>query len=78
MIAQVCNLKAGKFVHTLGDAHLYINHLEQAKLQLSREVKGLPELKLSSNVENIFDFKYEDIEIVNYESHPAISAPIAV
>ena len=78
MIAQVCNLKAGKFVHTLGDAHLYINHLEQAKLQLSREVMGLPELKLSSNVKNIFDFKFEDIEIVNYESHPAISAPIAV
>jgi thymidylate synthase len=78
MIAQVCNLKAGKFVHTLGDAHLYVNHLEQAKLQLSREIMGLPELKLSSNVENIFDFKYEDIEIVNYESHPAISAPIAV
>ena len=78
MIAQVCNLKAGKFVHTLGDAHLYVNHLEQAKLQLSREVMGLPELKLSSNVDNIFDFKYEDIKIVNYESHPAISAPIAV
>ena len=78
MIAQVCNLKAGKFVHTLGDAHLYINHLEQAKLQLSREVMGLPELKLSSNVNNIFDFKFEDIEIVNYERHPAISAPIAV
>ncbi len=78
MIAQVCNLKAGKFVHTLGDAHLYINHLEQAKLQLSRETMGLPELKLSSNVDNIFDFKFEDIEIINYESHPAISAPIAV
>ena len=78
MIAQVCNLKAGKFVHTLGDAHLYINHLEQAKLQLSREIMVLPELKLSSNVDNIFDFKFEDIEIVNYESHPAISAPIAV
>ena len=78
MIAQVCNLKAGKFVHTLGDAHLYINHLEQAKLQLSREVMGLPELKLSSNVNNIFDFKFEDIELVTYESRPAISAPIAV
>ena len=78
MIAQVCNLKAGKFVHTLGDAHLYVNHLEQAKLQLSREVMGLPELKLSSNVDSIFDFKFEDIEIINYESHPAISAPIAV
>ena len=78
MIAQVCNLKAGKFVHTLGDAHLYVNHLEQAKLQLSREVMGLPKLKLSSNVDSIFDFKFEDIEIINYESHPAISAPIAV
>ena len=78
MIAQVCNLKAGKFVHTLGDAHLYINHLEQAKLQLSREIMGLPELKLSSNVDSIFDFEFEDIEIINYESHPAISAPIAV
>ena len=78
MIAQVCNLKAGKFVHTLGDAHLYVNHLEQAKLQLSREVMGLPELKLNSNVDSIFDFKFEDIEIINYESHPAISAPIAV
>ena len=78
MIAQVCNLKAGKFVHTLGDAHLYINHLEQAKLQLSREVMGLPELKLNSNVDSIFDFKFEDIDIINYESHPAISAPIAV
>ena len=78
MIAQVCNLKAGKFVHTLGDAHLYVNHLEQAKLQLSREAMGLPELKLSSNVDSIFDFKFEDIEIINYESHPAISAPIAV
>ena len=78
MIAQVCNLKAGKFVHTLGDAHLYVNHLEQAKLQLSRKVMGLPELKLSSNVDSIFDFKFEDIEIINYESHPAISAPIAV
>ena len=78
MIAQVCNLKAGKFVHTLGDAHLYVNHLEQAKLQLSREVMGLPELKLNSNVDSIFDFKFEDIDIINYESHPAISAPIAV
>ena len=78
MIAQVCNLKVGKFVHTLGDAHLYVNHLEQAKLQLSREVMGLPELKLNSNVDSIFDFKFEDIEIINYESHPAISAPIAV
>ena len=78
MIAQVCNLKAGKFVHTLGDAHLYLNHLDQAKLQLSRKTMNLPQLKLNQKVCSIFDFKYEDIEILNYESHPGISAPIAV
>ena len=78
MVAHVCNLKAGKFVHTFGDAHLYLNHLDQAKLQLSRDTKTLPQLKLNSEVKNIFDFKFEDIEIVNYESHPSISAPIAV
>ena len=78
MVAHVCNLKAGKFVHTFGDAHLYLNHLDQAKLQLSRDTKILPQLKLNSEVKNIFDFKFEDIEIINYESHPSISAPIAV
>ena len=78
MVAHVCNLKAGKFVHTFGDAHLYLNHLDQAKLQLSRDTKILPRLKLNSEVKNIFDFKFEDIEITNYESHPSISAPIAV
>ena len=78
MVAHVCNLKAGKFVHTFGDAHLYLNHLDQAKLQLSRDTKILPQLKLNSEVKNIFDFKFEDIEISNYESHPSISAPIAV
>ena len=78
MVANVCNLKAGKFVHTFGDAHLYLNHLDQAKLQLSRDTKILPQLKLNSEVKNIFDFKFEDIEIINYESHPSISAPIAV
>ena len=78
MVAHVCNLKAGKFVHTFGDAHLYLNHLDQAKLQLSRDTKMLPKLKLNSEVKNIFDFKFEDIEITNYESHPSISAPIAV
>ena len=78
MVAHVCNLKARKFVHTFGDAHLYLNHLEQAKLQLSRDTKLLPQLKLNSDVKNIFDFKFEDIEITNYESHPSISAPIAV
>ena len=78
MVAHVCNLKAGKFVLTFGDAHLYLNHLDQAKLQLSRDTKILPQLKLNSEVKNIFDFKFEDIEITNYESHPSISAPIAV
>ena len=78
MVAHVCNLKARKFVHTFGDAHLYLNHLDQAKLQLSRDTKMLPQLKLNPEVKNIFDFKFEDIEITNYESHPSISAPIAV
>ena len=78
MVAHVCNLKTGKFVHTFGDAHLYLNHLDQAKLQLSRDTKMLPQLKLNSEIKNIFDFKFEDIEITNYESHPSISAPIAV
>ena len=78
MIAHVCNLKAGKFVHTFGDAHLYLNHLDQAKLQLSREVISLPKLHLNPDIKSVFDFKFEDIEIKNYKSHPAISAPIAV
>jgi thymidylate synthase len=78
MIAQVCNLKVGEFVHTLGDAHLYTNHLDQAKLQLSRNTKNLPVLKINPEIKNLFDFKFEDFEILNYESHPSISAPIAV
>lgn len=78
MIAQVCNLKVGDFVHTLGDAHLYSNHLEQTKLQLSREHRPLPQLKLNPDVKNIFDFKFEDIEIVGYDPHPAIKAEVAV
>ena len=78
MIAQVCNLKVGVFVHTLGDAHLYTNHLDQAKLQLSRDIKNLPVLKINPEIKNLFDFKFEDFEILNYESHPSISAPIAV
>ena len=78
MIAQVCELKPGRFVHTLGDAHLYLNHLEQARLQITRKPFELPSIKLNSAVKNLEDFKYEDFEIVNYESHPAISAPISV
>jgi len=78
MIAQVCDLEVGEFVHTLGDAHLYTNHLEQTELQLSREALKLPTLKLNPYVKNIFDFKFEDIEVVGYESHAHIKAPVAV
>lgn len=78
MVAQVCNLKVGEFIHTLGDAHLYSNHLEQAQLQLTRDFKPLPTLKLNPAVKNIFDFKFEDIEVVGYDPHPAIKAEVAV
>ena len=78
MIAQVCNLKVGEFIHTLGDAHIYSNHMDQVQLLLSRETKKLPQLKLNPNINNIFDFKFDDIEILNYESHPAIKAEVAV
>lgn len=78
MIAQVCNLGVGDFVHTLGDAHLYLNHLEQANLQLTRDFRPLPQLKLSPEVKNLFDFKFEDIEIIGYDPHPPIKAPVAV
>lgn len=78
MIAQVCGLEPGEFVHTFGDAHLYSNHLEQAELQLSRDVRPLPEMELNTTVTSIFDFSYEDFNLVNYEPHPSIKAPIAV
>lgn len=78
MIAQVCELKPGDFVHTLGDAHLYLNHLNQVEEQLSREPYPLPVMKLNSGVRNIFDFKYDDFELVDYLAHPHISAPISV
>jgi thymidylate synthase len=78
MIAQVTGLQVGEFIHTFGDVHLYLNHIEQAKLQLSREPFPLPQLKLNPDIRNIDDFKFEDIEIVNYQSHPAIKADVAV
>ena len=78
MVAQVCDLKAGDFVHTFGDLHLYSNHLEQAKLQLSREPRPLPQMKINPAVRNIHDFKFEDFELVGYDPHPGIKAPIAV
>ncbi|WP_411502171.1 thymidylate synthase [Brevibacillus centrosporus] len=78
MIAHVTGLEPGDFVHTLGDAHLYLNHVEQVKLQLTREPKPLPKLKLNPDVTSIFDFKYEDIVVIEYESHPHIKGEVAV
>ncbi|MBI3719175.1 MAG: thymidylate synthase [Sphingobacteriales bacterium] len=78
MIAQVCDLKPGDFVHTFGDVHIYNNHLEQVKLQLSRTPYPLPTMKLNPEVKNIFEFKFEDFTLENYQSHPAIKAPVAV
>jgi thymidylate synthase len=78
MVAQVCGLQPGEFVHTFGDAHLYLNHVEQARLQLSRQPFPLPRLQLNDQVQSIFDFQFEDIQVLDYHSHPAIKAPIAV
>ena len=78
MIARGCGLEPGDFVHTFGDAHLYLNHLEQAKLQLSREPRPLPVLKLNPDVKSLFDFTYDDIVIEQYDPHPHIRAPVAV
>lgn len=78
MVAQVCNLQPGEFIHTLGDAHLYNNHLQQAQLQLSRDPRSLPQMKLNPGVKSLFDFKFEDCVLENYEPHPHIKAPVAV
>ena len=78
MIAQVSGLKLGDFVHTFGDTHLYMNHLEQAREQLSRQPRKLPIMRLNPAVKNLFDFKYEDFTLENYDPHPAIKAPVAV
>ncbi|PIP89690.1 MAG: thymidylate synthase [Bdellovibrionales bacterium CG12_big_fil_rev_8_21_14_0_65_38_15] len=78
MIAQVCDFELGDFVHTMGDAHLYSNHFEQAKLQLSREPRPLPQMKINPQVKDLFEFSFEDFELVGYDPHPHIKAPVAV
>jgi thymidylate synthase len=78
MIAQVCRLKVGEFIHTFGDAHLYLNHLEQAREQLSREPRQLPAMQLNPAISNIFEFTYEDFALKDYHPYPAIAAPVAV
>lgn len=78
MVAQVCGLQAAEFVHTFGDAHLYLNHLDQARLQLERQPYPLPQMNINPDVQSIFEFKYEDFELVNYQSHPHIKAEISV
>ena len=78
MVAQACDLKVGEFIHTLGDAHLYLNHMEQVDLQLSREPFALPEMKLNPSVKNLLDFRFDDFELVGYESHPHIKGKVAV
>lgn len=78
MIAQVCGLEPGEFIHTLGDAHLYTNHLDQAKLQLTRDFRPLPTMRLNPEVKSIFEFKFEDFELLNYDPHPHIKADVAI
>ena len=78
MVAQVCGLAAGEFIHTLGDTHLYLNHVGQARLQLSREPRPLPRMTLNPAVRSVFDFRYQDFTLSGYDPHPAIKAPIAV
>jgi thymidylate synthase len=78
MMAQVCGYQPGEFIHTLGDAHLYRNHLDQARLQLTRKPRPLPRMKLDPEIKDIFEFKYEDFELLNYDPHPAIKAEVAV
>jgi thymidylate synthase len=78
MVAEVCNLEYGEFVHTLGDAHIYINHLDQVNEQLERAPKPLPQMKINRKIKNIFDFKYDDFELIGYDPYPLIKAPVAV
>jgi thymidylate synthase len=78
MVAQVCNLEPGEFVHTFGDLHLYNNHIEQAQLQLSRTPYDLPTMQINPQVGSIFDFQYDDFELLDYQSHPHIKAEVSV
>jgi thymidylate synthase len=78
MLAQVCNLELGDFVHTLGDAHIYLNHLDQVNLQLTRDFRELPKMEINHLVKDIFEFKYEDFKLIGYDPHPGIKAPIAI
>ena len=78
MMAQVTGLKAGDFVHTLGDAHIYTNHLDQIRLQLTRETRPLPQMKLNPEVNSLFDFQFEDFELIGYDPHPHIKGEVAV
>lgn len=78
MLAQVCGYEAGEFVHTFGDVHLYLNHLEQAELQLTRDFRPLPQMKINPQVNDLFDFKFEDFELLNYDPHPHIKAEVSV
>ena len=78
MVAQVCDLEVGDFVHTLGDAHIYSNHIDQVKEQISREIRALPKMKLNPEIKNIFDFKFEDFELEGYDPHPHIKGVVAV
>ncbi|HVK96620.1 MAG TPA: thymidylate synthase, partial [Flavisolibacter sp.] len=78
MVAQVCNLEPGEFIHSFGDVHIYNNHLEQVRLQLSRDPFPLPKMKLNPQIKSVFDFTYEDFTLENYQFHPAIKAPVAV
>ena len=78
MLAQSCRLRAGEFIHTFGDVHLYLSHLEQAREQLGRSPKKLPMMKLNPAIKNVFDFRYEDFTLEGYDPHPSIKAPIAV
>ena len=78
MVAQICSLQVGEFIHTLGDTHLYLNHLDQAQKQLTRQPRPLPQISLNPGVQSIFDFQFEDFSLINYHPHPSIRAPIAV